>query len=153
MQHKRTAAQMHADNSATFKEEIDAEQVNQLYSLMPFGIIATFLNSLIIFFVLKDVMPQVILYAWFAAITVITMFRAALAIQFRRTEFQPATAPAWRRRFMAGQARPWRGPRQIDERATWPYVSTPITPARRIDGSSRHKFRIIGLPPLPSLPL
>ncbi len=39
-----------------YKEQIFTEQVRQLYALAPIGFLATFMNSLIVFFVLKDVM-------------------------------------------------------------------------------------------------
>ncbi len=97
-----TADQMHAYNWAPYKEEIIAEQVKQLYALVPFGIAATLLNSVIVFFMLKNVMPQGILFIWFAAIMVITMFRIVLAIRFRRTEFQPVSARVWGNRFIVG---------------------------------------------------
>ncbi len=84
-----------------YKEEIIAEQVKQLYALMPFGIVATLLNSVILFFLLRKVIPQGILIAWLVAVVVITMLRIALAIQFRRTDFKPSAAPKWGNRFIA----------------------------------------------------
>jgi len=102
MAHEWTADQMHPPNGATYKEETLAEQVKQLYALMPFGIVATLLNSVIIFFLLKNVMPQGILFLWLAAIMVITTLRIALAVQFRRTAFQPVAAYVWGNRFTAG---------------------------------------------------
>ena len=102
MDHKWTDEQKRAHNLETYKDEINAEQVKQLYTVAPFGIAATILNSVIIFFVLKNVMPQAILFIWLAAIVVISILRIALAVQFRRTEFQQATARAGGNRFMVG---------------------------------------------------
>ena len=102
MDHEWTDDQMQAYNLATYKEEIYAEQVKQLYALVPFGLVATLLNSLILFFILKNVMPQGILFIWLAAIMVITLLRIELAIRFRRTEFQPVAARAWGNRFIVG---------------------------------------------------
>jgi|GEM_PF-1755436 len=104
MAHEWTVDQMHAPDWATHKEEILAERVKQLYALMPFGIVATLLNSVIIFFLLKNVIPQGILFIWLAAMMLITMLRIALAIQFSRTEFQRVAPHVWGNRLIAGLA-------------------------------------------------
>src|ERR1700690_1107089 len=102
MDHKWTDEQKRAHNLETYKDEINAERVKQLYTVAPFGIVATILNSVIIFFVLNNVMPQAILFIWLAAIVVISILRIVLAVQFRRTEFQQVTARVWENRFIVG---------------------------------------------------
>jgi signal transduction histidine kinase len=103
MRHEWPAAdQIPASNWAIYKEEIIAEQVKQLYSLLPFGVVATLLNSAILFFILKDVIQQGILFTWLAVIAFVTILRIALSMRFQRTEFQPSAARKWGNRFMAG---------------------------------------------------
>ncbi len=85
-----------------FEERILVEQVKQLYSLAPMGFIATFLNSLIVFFIMKDVMPYRILIPWLSAVLTITALRIGLVLWFRKTKLEPAAASIWGKRFIAG---------------------------------------------------
>ncbi|WP_041262559.1 hypothetical protein [Citrifermentans bemidjiense] len=48
--------QKHKQYYALYKELIFAEQVKQLYRLAPLGMVATLVNALLVFFVMKDVM-------------------------------------------------------------------------------------------------
>ena len=85
-----------------YKEQILTEQVRQLYALAPIGMVATLLNSLLVFFVMKDVMRYSLLIPWVASILIVTILRGWLVFQFRRVELEPAAAPIWAKRFLAG---------------------------------------------------
>ncbi|MBZ0156674.1 MAG: PAS domain-containing protein [Alphaproteobacteria bacterium] len=91
-------------NRKALQDETLAEQVKQLYALAPFGLLASFLNSLIVFFVLKDALPHRILLTWLIAMAVITLLRVALVLWFRRKGFRPAAARTWKDLFIAGLA-------------------------------------------------
>ena len=84
------------------REQILTEQVRQLYALAPIGIVATIVNSLLTFFIMKDVLRYSLLVPWLAAILIITILRGVLFVRFRRVELDPATARVWANRFLAG---------------------------------------------------
>ncbi len=88
------------------QEELDvqAEQVRQIYSLALYGIAATVLNSMIVFFVLNRVMPYPALSAWLAAMLLVTVTRIVLLLRFRVVSLQQFPVDRWRRRFLAGLA-------------------------------------------------
>jgi signal transduction histidine kinase len=85
-----------------YREQILAEQVRQLYALAPIGILATIINSLLVVFVMKNVVRYEWLVPWLAAIFVITLFRGVSVARFRRVEPGPTTVRAWATRFLAG---------------------------------------------------
>jgi signal transduction histidine kinase len=85
-----------------YREQILTEQVRQRYALAPIGIVATIVNSLLTFFIMKDVLRYSLLVPWLAAILIITILRGVLVVRFRRVELDPATAKIWANRFLAG---------------------------------------------------
>ncbi len=87
-----------------YREQILAEQVKQVYSLAPIGILATIMNSLIVLFIMKDVMGHSLLVPWFAALWGIAALRIWLILWFRAVNPEPAAASIWGKRFIAGMA-------------------------------------------------
>lgn len=104
MLHKHMADISPPKNQKDHNEEILTEQVRQLYTLSPFGFIATLVNATIVFFIMQGEMPYRMLAAWFAAIISITMLRIALVLKYRSTRVTPADAHTWGKRFIAGLA-------------------------------------------------
>jgi diguanylate cyclase (GGDEF)-like protein/PAS domain S-box-containing protein len=86
------------------QQEILAEQVRRIYVLSPIGLIATVVNSLLVFFFLWNVMPRTVLAAWIAAIMLVSAFRIALVLSYKRARPGPAGARTWANRFLAGLA-------------------------------------------------
>ena len=104
MQEKRMKVK-HDDRFALYarcKEQMLGEQVKQLYGLAPLGLVATVLNSLLLFFVMKEVMPYSFLLSWLIVVLIITLLRGWLILMFRSAAPGPASAPVWERRFIAG---------------------------------------------------
>lgn len=89
-------------SAGLYREQLLAEQVKQLYDLAPLGMVATVLNSLLVFFVMKDVISYSSLIAWLASIFVVTLLRGWLAFKFRTSEPEPASARIWANRFLLG---------------------------------------------------
>lgn len=85
-----------------FREEILAEQVKSVYDVAHIGLIATFINSSIIFVVLRDIFPIRALMGWFAATIIVAFVRTIQVIRFRKVEFQPASASMRGRYFIRG---------------------------------------------------
>ncbi|MFO0754112.1 MAG: hypothetical protein U0411_12420, partial [Thermodesulfovibrionales bacterium] len=84
------------------QEELLVEQVRQFYALAPFGLVATFLNSLFVFFILQDAIPQRTLLVWTAVLACITLLRGVLVAKFRRSPLLPAEARSWKTLFLVG---------------------------------------------------
>jgi len=89
------------DDRAVKEGLILSEQVRQLYSLAPVGFLATFLNSAIVFLVMKDLIPRLFLVPWLVTIVTLTTARFWLVLHFRRVP-EAATAFSWRKRFLVG---------------------------------------------------
>ena len=87
-------------NNRDVLEEVLAEQVRQIYALSIYGSIATIVNSLIVFFILKTVMPKWILIAWLTVILTVTAYRIALVVVYRRFQPWPDSARIWKIRFL-----------------------------------------------------
>ena len=85
-----------------YGEQIFAEQVKQLYALAPAGFVATVLNSLVVFLVLRGEVPDRLLVPWFAALFTVTVLRVSLVVWFRHVTLEPAEAAKWLRRFLLG---------------------------------------------------
>lgn len=83
-----------------YDEQILAEQLKQLYSLAPVGMVATILNSLLVFFVMKDVMRYSFLIPWIASVIILTSLRVWLVYRFRSSQPAPGAARIWARRFL-----------------------------------------------------
>ena len=87
-----------------YREQILAEQVRQLYRVAPLGMVATVVNSLLVFFVMKDAMPYSFIFTWVVSVLLVTLLRGWLVLMFRSSEPDPAAAPVWARRFTIGLA-------------------------------------------------
>ncbi|HJV36064.1 MAG TPA: hypothetical protein VJ604_13385, partial [Geomonas sp.] len=82
------------------ERQILAEQVKQLYALAPIGFLATVINSVIVFMVMKTVIPYRVIASWLLLILVITAGRLLLVMRFRRQQPPPAEASKWVNRFV-----------------------------------------------------
>lgn len=88
------------NNHVLFKDRILAEQVKQVYILAPIGFVATVFNSLLVFFVMKDVMRLSFLVPWVSAVLSVTMLRMGLVLWFRSVEFEPSASERWAKLFI-----------------------------------------------------
>ncbi len=96
---RRSVDQPLSDNRNVLGEVL-AEQVRQIYALSMYGSIATIFNSLIVFFILQNVMPKWILITWLTVILTVTAYRIALVVSYRRFQPGPDTARTWKIRFL-----------------------------------------------------
>ncbi|WP_243369829.1 ATP-binding protein [Geotalea sp. SG265] len=87
-------------NHNSHKGQILVEQVKQLYSLAPLGFIATFINSLIVFFVMKEVMPHEKLFLWLGTLWSLIVLRVVLVLWIRKTQLKEEDGPKWATRFI-----------------------------------------------------
>lgn len=69
-------------NNPQIEQEILAVQVRQAYALAPFGILATLINSSIVLYIMKDVIPHRPLFVWFALIVVLSTIRIWDVLRF-----------------------------------------------------------------------
>jgi signal transduction histidine kinase len=88
-------------NRETQQGQILQEQVKQLYALAPLGFVATLVNSVIVFVVMKEAAPLPVVSTWLAMILVITALRWVLVACFRRADLDQENAAIWSRRFTA----------------------------------------------------
>lgn len=102
MKDEYPAGQIPVNKQDAFRDEVLAEQVRQLYALAPYGFLATLVNSVIVFFVMRGAMQRELLTAWLIAIQAVTALRIATVLQFRSGELRPAAARTWGNRFVAG---------------------------------------------------
>jgi signal transduction histidine kinase len=86
---------------ALYKEQIVADQVRQMYKLAPLGMIATVVNALLVFLVMKDVLHR-FLILWLVAILVVTLLRGSLGSQYAKRQPEAAEARLWANRFLIG---------------------------------------------------
>ena len=86
------------------RQEILVEQVKHVYSVAPFGILATIINALIVFFIMDNVLPRGPLVAWVAAIMAFSAVRAVLVARFRSVSRNSFEAAIWKQLFIAGLA-------------------------------------------------
>ncbi len=84
--------------------QVLVEQVRQVYALTPYGSAATIINSTIIYFIMRDVVPGAALAWWWAVLLGGSCARFAIALRFRTIsagEFDPRR---WKRIFLGGLA-------------------------------------------------
>ncbi|MBU5636487.1 histidine kinase [Geomonas sp. Red69] len=89
-------------NFDRLQEQIFPEQVQQLYRLAPAGLLATAVNSVLVFFVLKDVMRLGHLVIWLTMILAVTLSRAFLIFGYLKSRREPSQARLWANRFLVG---------------------------------------------------
>jgi diguanylate cyclase (GGDEF)-like protein/PAS domain S-box-containing protein len=92
------------EQAGRVQQEVLAEQVRLVYGLAPFGILATVINSLIVFFIMDGVTPNLPLGLWLSALLAVSAIRAALVLRFRRISAGPFDALIWKRAFITGLA-------------------------------------------------
>ncbi len=86
------------------KRAVLAEQVRQAHLLGPYGITATVVNSLVVFFVMRDVMPAAALHAWIALLLAASCVRIAFFLRFKVVADGPFDPVRWERVFIGGLA-------------------------------------------------
>jgi len=89
---------------AAYHALIHAEQVKLLYANLPGGLLAGLLNALLLLSVQWDVLAHPVLWGWFGAIAVISMFRYLLVRWYRRGPATTAGAPRQEAWFALGTA-------------------------------------------------
>src|SRR6266536_3469689 len=65
-----------------YREQILTEQVRQLYALAPVGFVATLMNSVIVFFIMREVMEERWIVAWMATVVTVLLLRIGLVAWF-----------------------------------------------------------------------
>jgi signal transduction histidine kinase len=84
--------------------QLYAEQVRLLYRNAPFGLIATLINSVVLVFILRSVVPHRILTTWFVCILLISTARLVLLARFRRVQPEASDIGRWGTWFVIGLA-------------------------------------------------
>ncbi len=85
-------------------ENIFAEKVRQLYSHAPIGLIATLINGLILFFILRGVISRTRLLYWLGAIIVLLLLRSVIVYRYRFSTHGPEDARYWNNWFNISMA-------------------------------------------------
>ncbi len=92
-----------ADDRKQEELEVLTEQVRQIHSLAPYGVVATVLNSVIVFFMMNRRMPYEALAVWVGIMLLLSIIRTFFLLRFRavssRRQFP---VEIWRRRFLVG---------------------------------------------------
>lgn len=96
---RKETSERHPD---LYQGQVLTGQVRQLYAHAPIGIVATVLNSFIVFFIVKNAVGYRLLLPWLAAILLITFPRILLLFRFRQVELTAPEAPVWEKRFLVG---------------------------------------------------
>ena len=82
--------------------EILALQVRRLYDLQPVGMLMSFLNAIIVSFVLRAAIPRLNLIIWLSAVMLMIVIRAVLLIRLRSIKIGPESAETWAKRAIEG---------------------------------------------------
>lgn len=85
-----------------YNDQILVEQVRQLYKMAPVGLVATALNSVLVFFVMQDQIPKAVLAPWLGCIFLITVLRGFIIFKFRGNKLTSVAAQAQAKWFLAG---------------------------------------------------
>ncbi len=80
-------------------DAVRLEQVRVLYSAIPFNVIATILNALILAYILWDFFNDSIIVTWLIVIFIISLIRTVLGISYKNSTSQ--TASFWRTAFIS----------------------------------------------------
>ncbi len=81
-----------------------AEQVRLLYGNALVGLIGTLINSTILVFILRSVVPHRILIVWFACIQLISLARLVQVTRFKRVPAESSEVGRWGTWFVIGMA-------------------------------------------------
>ncbi len=90
------------DSSTAEPAEILAGQVGRMYDLLPVGLIMSFLNSVIVCFVLRDAVPRTNVIVWFTAMMLLIVSRLVILIGNGKIRITPESAALWARRILVG---------------------------------------------------
>ena len=78
------------------------QQVEQLYSLAPVGIIASLVNGPILTYIQWNVISHGVLLAWLSALVLLNGLWSVLWYQFQKASRGPLDSHRWSRRFLGG---------------------------------------------------
>ena len=84
------------------RELLYAQQVEQLYSLAPIGIIASLVNGTILTYIQWSVVSHNVLLAWLSALVLHNGLWSVLCYQFRNAPRRPLDSYFWSRKFIGG---------------------------------------------------
>ena len=84
------------------RELLYAQQVEQLYSLAPIGIIASLVNGTILTYIQWTVVSHNVLLAWLSALVLLNGLWSVLCYQFRNASRRPLDSYFWSRKFIGG---------------------------------------------------
>ncbi len=82
--------------------QVRADQIQMVYGNAPSSLITSFLNSLILVYLLWPVMDSGLLRAWLLGTTLVSLFRYFLAIRFRRASLDEVSIETWSAWALAG---------------------------------------------------
>ncbi len=85
------------ENGGANRDEVLAEQVRGIFHVQSIGLLMSFLNSLVVTFVLREAVPHVRLMEWLAAIMLMIAVRAIILVHLRNIKIEPASARKWKR--------------------------------------------------------
>lgn len=85
-------------------DQIATEQVRQLYALAPIGFLATIINSIILYFVMRAAMEPLWLNTWIGGLAAVLILRMGLTAWFWSAGLRPETISIWKIGFILGLA-------------------------------------------------
>ncbi len=97
---RRNSRHRVVDRDALYDPQILVEQVRQLYVHAPVGFVATLVNSVIVFFIMKEVMEARWINAWITVVVTVLLLRIGLVAWFWTAPLRPETAVVWKNRFV-----------------------------------------------------
>lgn len=92
------------NSSSSEHQQLYAEQVKLLYRNAPVGLIATLINSVVLVFILRSVVPHRTLTAWLVCILLISIARFVQLTRFRRVPPESSDVGRWGIWFLTGLA-------------------------------------------------
>jgi len=84
------------------RELLYAQQVEQLYSLAPVGIIASIVNGPVLIYIQWNVISHAVLLSWLFALVLLNGLLSVLWYQFRNASRRPMDSHRWSRSFIGG---------------------------------------------------
>jgi signal transduction histidine kinase len=82
--------------------QLHAEQVRLLYRNAPLGLIATLINSAVLVFILRNVVPHWVLGTWLVCILLVSIVRFVQLSRFRRVPPESSDVGRWGTWFVVG---------------------------------------------------
>lgn len=96
--------QLGRDPASRGHPHLYAEQVRLLYRNAPLGLIATLINSAVLVFILRSVVPHRVLTTWFVCILLVSIARFVQLSWFRRVPPESSDVSHWGKWFVIGLA-------------------------------------------------